>query len=207
MSRSSDKLENFFSYRLINVIYFTCLIFCLCIVLIGGSLLYLPEKYINNSESNIKCSNGAISYFSEVKIYPSNVYYFWKNNSALSYEDKKIAQEYCYAEQFKIDISENHKKRTSDWEIVSIKSGNNTYMIQQVPQKYQNKSIIFTEENITYTIFYTKAGKWATYFKVIFLGSLMVYIFLNIAKEAFIYLFLGRKFRWNWLKFRKNTEK
>lgn len=226
--KSNNELGNFFSYRLINILYFLGLSVSFLII-IALSVVFIPERHINLDKSYVICGNHIKFSFDEVGIYSSYKRYSWESDMiTLDKNDKEIAEKYCadlmlpeFLGQEKIPNITRIRNfipvynNLSDTEL-SNKIYNQFYSQNFSKEHFNNiffapiskneKSklkgwTLVTVSNIK--LIYEKSGSWAHVIYLLLFGALFSYSILNILKETFIYLFIGKKFSWKWLKFWK----
>lgn len=183
MNKDSSNLTQYFSYRLIIVFYLGILIF-LCAVFIGIATITFPKIEINNRLSYFKCENGYVATFNMANVAIYETTYFWENDIVPDVYDQNLIRQYC---------SEPHQFTLEKW-IITDKRLKDT--------RKKNLNI----NNIKYTIVYETTASFFRPINILFFGFLFSYIILNIFKETFIYLFLGRRFTWDWTKLKRRQK-
>lgn len=215
MNTRDAELEKFFIYRLIQVLYYGSLIigqifiFFIAYKLLPPQILYKKITY-DPTRSAFTCTNGKKYMFSNtIDTYYTK--YIWQSDIMGSLKNKKGELErFC-------DTSFNYSNYLKEQENREIKLKEFYERIGAISESEldANRMNIFDYSDETHVsmksgyiknvktidISYKKYEAHWLNFILKFIGTVLLYYFLlNILRETAIYLCLGRKFTWSWLK-------
>jgi hypothetical protein len=186
------ELEKNIFYRLVKVFYIAFLsIFLLIIFFLGYSSK--PKQYIDYEKSYLVCENDlypfknlGIHFLTSGDEILSNNFYENADRACKETNSRYLRKKELYAELER----RGYKKINND---------NITPEIARAELKRQKMIRQANHSAYELSVEYRIEGSWKDVIYWWFLGSGILYIALNVIKEALIYIAFGKKNSWQWL--------
>lgn len=173
MVSKETTYEHKFFYRLLKVLYYAFFLIACLISILFAWVTAEPKVVVNVKDSTVICSNG--------KTYPlksAGVLYVSSVSNSLDGSSELRVKAICTG----FDLTGARSDGYSDLEI----------------DRYIEKNLPLN--NYELKLSYETKGSWVQVLLIGILGMSISYVVLNVIQETLLYIALGKRIEWNWLK-------